>query len=167
MQTALDTSRITGELTNLDEIRLQVTAITYAAKRTLAIFTQDLEPALYDHDPLLEAIKRLVLARSHARVRVLIADPMRAIRDGNRFVSMARRLTSHIDLRNVPKELRTNGSAFIIADNDSFVFRAQANTWFGTSEVGDRLATARHLTYFDSVWSAADSDLQYQAQLRG
>ena len=78
-----------GPLSTLAEVRAHVTAVTASARRALAIYTQDLEPLLYDHEPFLEAIKHLVLARSHARVRVLIADPMRAIRDGNRLVAMA------------------------------------------------------------------------------
>jgi hypothetical protein len=45
----------------------------------LSIFTQDLEPLIYGEEPFLEAIKRLVLARSYAKVRVLLADPSRAM----------------------------------------------------------------------------------------
>lgn len=156
-----------GPLSSLAEFRAHVTAVTAEAKRTLAIYTQDLEPELYDHDPFLEAIKRLVLARSHARVRVLIADPMRAIRDGNRFVAMARRLTSCIDLRNVPKELRGNPAAFLIADNNATVYRPDASQWTGVATLNDMATAARHLTHFDAVWRAADSDLQYRAELRG
>lgn len=155
-----------GALSTLAEVRAHVTAATAGARRTLAIFTQDLEPLLYDHEPFLEAIKRLVLARSHARVRVLIADPMRAIRDGNRFVAMARRLTSYIDLRNVPKEMRNNPAAFLIADNNASVYRANASNWDGFATMSDLATAARHLAYFDAIWNSADSDLQYQAQLR-
>ena len=156
-----------GPLTTLADVRAHITAATSGARRTLAIYTQDLEPQLYDHEPFLEAIKRLVLARSHARVRVLIADPMRAIRDGNRFVAMARRLTSYIDLRNVPKELRNNSAAFLIADNNASVYRANAATWEGVANFDDLATAARHLAYFDGIWNAADSDLEYQAHLRG
>jgi hypothetical protein len=155
-----------GPLSALTDVRLHVTAATSQARRTLAIYTQDLEPLLYDHEPFLEAIKRLVLARSHARVRVLIADPMRAIRDGNRFVAMARRLTSYIDLRNVPKDLRNNPAAFLVADNNASVYRPNAASWEGIAAMADLASAARHLAYFDAIWKAADSDLQYQANLR-
>jgi len=144
-----------------------VSAVTASARRALAIYTQDLEPLLYDHEPFLEAIKHLVLARSHARVRVLIADPTRAIRDGNRFVAMARRLTSYIDLRHVPKEMRNNPAAFLVADNNASVFRPDASAWVGIAAMSDLASAAKHLAYFDSMWRAADSDLEYQANLRG
>lgn len=156
-----------GPLSTLAEVRVHVAAATAGARRTLAIYTQDLEPLLYDHEPFLEAVKHLVLARSHARVRVLIADPMRAIRDGNRFVAMARRLTSYIDLRNVPKDMRNNPAAFLVADNNASVFRPNAATWEGIAAMSDLASAAKHLAYFDSIWRAADSDLEYQAHLRG
>ncbi len=167
MHAAYPLSAPGGPLSTLADVRLHVTAATSGARRTLAIYTQDLEPLLYDHEPFLEAIKRLVLARSHARVRVLIADPMRAIRDGNRFVAMARRLTSYIDLRNVPKDLRNNPAAFLVADNNASVYRPNAASWEGTAAMDDLASAARHLAYFDAIWKAADSDLQFHANLRG
>ena len=154
-------------LSTLEEVRTQVAAVASVAQRTLAIYTQDLEPQLYDHDPFLDAVKRLVLARSYARVRVLIADPMRAIRDGNRFVAMARRLTSYIDMRNVAKELRNNPAAFIIADDRALVYRLQASRWDGIAELNDPPIARKYLAYFDEVWHASESDLEYRAQLRG
>ena len=43
--------------------------VAKSAQRLLSIFTQDLEPLIYGEEPFLEAIKRLVLARSYAKVR--------------------------------------------------------------------------------------------------
>src|ERR1700693_724316 len=50
-----------------------------SAQRLLSIFTQDLEPLIYGEEPFLEATKRLVLARSYAKVRVLLADASRSM----------------------------------------------------------------------------------------
>ena len=62
-------------LTTLPEVREASLQVAKSAQRLLSIFTQDLEPEVYGEDPFLEAIKRLVLARSYAKVRVLLADP--------------------------------------------------------------------------------------------
>jgi len=153
-------------LTTLEEVRAQVTAVADVAQRTLAIYTPDLEPQLYDQDPFLEAVKRLVLARRYARVRVLIADPGRAMRDGNRFLSMARRLTSYIDLRNVAKELRDNPAAFIIADEKAIVYRQHASRWDSIADLNDPIIARRYLAYFDEVWHASECDLEIRTRLR-
>src|SRR6202020_1816159 len=65
-------------LTTMPEVREASLKVAKSATRLLSIFTQDLEPLIYGEEPFLEAIKRLVLARSYAKVRVLLADPARA-----------------------------------------------------------------------------------------
>jgi hypothetical protein len=86
-------------LSTMPEVRDASLKVAKSAQRLLSIFTQDLEPLIYGEEPFLEAIKRLVLARSYAKVRVLLADPSRAMVDNNRFLALARRLTSCIDHR--------------------------------------------------------------------
>jgi hypothetical protein len=90
MKNKLNVTGTRSILTTVDEYRAAVAEIATRAHRGLAIYTPDLEPQLYDHDLFLEPMKRLVLARSHARVRVLISDPGRVVREGNRFLQMAR-----------------------------------------------------------------------------
>ena len=103
METRLDSTGTRSILSTLDEYRAAVAEIAKRANRSLSIYTPNLEPLIYDQDMFLEPLKRLVLARGHARLRVLISDPARVMREGNRFMQMARRLTSFIELRNVPR----------------------------------------------------------------
>src|SRR5580704_13608121 len=91
-------------LSTMPEVRDASLKVAKSAQRLLSIFTQDLEPLIYGEEPFLEATKRLVLARSYAKVRVLLADPSRAMVDNNRFLSLAHRLTSCIDLRAMSPE---------------------------------------------------------------
>ena len=142
-------------LSNLEEYRAAVAEIATRARRTLSIYTPDLEPQIYDHDSFLEPVKRLVLARSHARLRVLISDPGRAVREGNRFMMMARRLTSYIDLRNVASEYRSNPCSFIIADDKAIVYRQQSTRWDGIVEFNDTSVVRRYLAYYDEVWACS------------
>jgi hypothetical protein len=88
-------------LASVEDVRAAIVETTGLANRALAILTHDLEPEIYDHDDFLNTLKRFILARSFARVRVLILDPARAILTSSRFVSMARRLNTYIEFRNV------------------------------------------------------------------
>src|ERR1700679_3527538 len=68
-----DTSMGSGTrtiLSTMPEVRDASLKVAKSAQRLLSIFTQDLEPLVYGEEPFLEAIKRLVLARSYAKVRV-------------------------------------------------------------------------------------------------
>ncbi len=80
-------------------MRAAVDAVAAGAQRLMSIYTPDLEPELYDQNSFLEIVKRFVLARRFAKVRVLLSDSGRLLRDNNRFVAMGRRLTSCIDIR--------------------------------------------------------------------
>ncbi len=62
-----------------EEMRQAAIEVARQAKRKVSIFTHDLEPGIYDDPDFLEVIKRLVLSQTYSRIRVLIADPTRAI----------------------------------------------------------------------------------------
>ncbi|HEX5419527.1 MAG TPA: hypothetical protein VFY39_05980 [Gammaproteobacteria bacterium] len=143
-------------LSSLEDVRAAVTEITSLADRSLTIFTHDLEPQVYDHDDFLETLKRFILARPFARVRVLIADPLRAMKDGNRFVSMGRRLNSYIELRNVKPQYRDHAEAFCIADERAIVYRARAESWEGMADTFEPDVARRYLAVFDALWHACE-----------
>lgn len=147
-------------LSTEEEIRSAVAEITGLADRSLAILTHDLEPDIYDHDEFLETLKRFVLARTFARVRVLIVDPARAMKDGNRFVTMGRRLNSYIEFRNVKPEYRHHQEAFCIADDHALVYRARADSWEGIADTYEPAVARRYLDMFDELWHACEPELR-------
>ena len=117
-----------------EEARESVIAVAREASRKVSIFTHDLEPGIYDDPDFLEIIKRLVLSQTYARIRVLIADPSRAIKNDNNFVHLGRRLNTYIEFRHVRDDLRTHAEAFCIADEKALVYRLQANRWDGIAD---------------------------------
>ena len=149
-------------LSTMPEVREASLRVAKSAQRLLSIFTQDLEPLIYGEEPFLEAIKRLVLARSYAKVRVLLADPSRAMVDNNRFLALARRLTSCIDMRSMSPEYPASAGAFIIADDKALVYRLQADGWDG---MNDPPNARRYLNFFDEVWQTSMQESQMRQML--
>jgi hypothetical protein len=147
-------------VSNKDETRAAVVTVAGLANRGLAILTPDLEPDVYDHDDVLETLKKFLLARSFARVRVLISDPLRTLKTGNRFVDMGRRLNSYIEFRNVKPEFRHHKDAFCIADERAIVYRARADRWDGMLGTYEPAVAKKYLNVFDELWHACDVDNQ-------
>jgi hypothetical protein len=143
-------------LSTVDEVRAAVVEVTGLANRTLSIMTRDLEPLIYDHDDFLETLKRFLLARSFARVRVLIVDPTRVIKTGSRFVNMGRRLNSYIEFRDAKPEMRDRTEAFCIADEHALVYRARADSWDGMSDTYEPSIARIYLNAFDMLWNACE-----------
>ena len=143
-------------LTNVAEVRAAVMQVTGVANRTLSILTHDLEPDVYDHDDFLETLKKFILARTFARVRVLILDPARVLLSASRFVAMGRRLNSYIEFRRVIPELSGHPEAFFIADEHALVYRARAETWEGMSDTYEPAVARMYLSKFESIWNACE-----------
>lgn len=128
--------------------------VAHSAKRMLTIYTYDLEPQIYDQPPFLDILKRAVLSQRFFKVRVLVSEPSRVVYDNNRFVMMARRLTTHIEIRHVEERLRGNPSSFMIADDRATLLRLQYSRWDGMCEMADAGVARTYLDYFDGLWTA-------------
>jgi predicted GNAT family N-acyltransferase len=136
------------------------------ARYEIAIYTRDLDPALLDVQPILDAIKRIALSGRRARVRVLVQEPRKALTDGHRLIALAQRLPSVIELRTPQEETdRTYASAFLINDRRGYLFRTLASRNEGE---GSTYAPGRHAQlreYFDQVWerSVPSEELRHLA----
>lgn len=148
-------------LSGKDEVRSATAKLIRYANRGLAILTHDLEPEIYDHDKFLEPLKKFILPRSFARVRVLIVHPERTMKLGNQFVTIGRRLNSYIEIRHVKPELRDFNDAFCIADNRAIVYRADVQRWDGMFS-SDPAVAASYLERFDQLWQ----DCEVEVELR-
>lgn len=144
------------------EMRLAAIEVAREANRKVSIFTHDLEPGIYDDPDFLEIIKRLVLSKTYARIRVLIADPYRAIKNGNNFVHLGRRLNSYIEFRHVREDLRTHAEAFCIADDTALVYRLQASRWEGIVDTYEPPVARLYSKMFDEIWLASEVAVEFR-----
>lgn len=132
------------------------------ASRRLSIFTHDLEPGIFDDPDFLEVVKHLILSQRYARVRVLIADPTRAIKNGNAFVALGRRLNTYIEFRHVREDLRTHAEAFCIADETALVYRLQAARWEGIVDTYEPSVARVYGKMFDEIWQASEVEIEFR-----
>jgi len=145
-----------------EELRLAVIEIASLATRRLSIYTHDLEPGIYDDPDFLEVVKHMVLSRTYSRIRVLIADPTRAIKNGNQFVHLGRRLNTYIEFRNVREDLRTHAESFCIADDSALVYRHDANRWEGIADTHEPTVAKMYGSTFDEIWQASEVEIEFR-----
>ena len=145
-----------------EEMREAAIEVVREANRKVSIFTHDLEPGIYDDPEFLEIIKRLVLSQTYARIRVLIADPSRAVKNGNNFVHLGRRLNTYIEFRHVREDLRTHAEAFCIADETALVYRLQAPRWEGIADTYEPAVARLYGKMFDEIWLASETEPEFR-----
>jgi len=139
--------------------------IAAVAQRGMAILTPDLEPGVYDHERFLEIVKHLVLAKRFARVRVLISEPQRTVRLGNRLVGLGRRLNTYIEFRNVHEDYREHREAFLLADDVALLYRINHARWEGIADTYEPAVARRYLGLFEEIWTASETSQELR-QLR-
>jgi hypothetical protein len=152
-------------ITTMEDTRAAAVEVARIANRGLAILTPDLEPGIYDHESFLEVVKRLVLAKRFARVRVLISDPPRTARIGNRLVGLGRRLDTYIEFRNLHDDYREHREAFLLADDLALLYRVNHTRWEGIADTYEPAVTRRYLALFDEIWAASETSRELR-QLR-
>lgn len=145
-------------ISSIEEMRAAVDIVASSAQRLMSIYTPDLEPDLYDQNGFLEIVKRFVLARRFAKVRVLLSDSGRLLRDNNRFIAMGRRLTSCIDIRPVISGPKQRASGYLIADDRAIVYRVHADRWDGVADLNNPPIARQYLDEFDEIWHSSSTD---------
>ncbi|MBN8726753.1 MAG: GNAT family N-acetyltransferase [Xanthomonadales bacterium] len=126
------------------------------ARREIAIWTRDLDPALYDAAEPLERLKRIALAGRGARVRIIVLDPRAPIAGGHRLIALAQRLSSRIEVR-VPGEEqeREYPGAFLLNDRAGYFFRTDGSRPNGAGSTCNPGRHAQLLGLFDAAWERA------------
>ncbi len=143
-----------------EELRQAIIDVAAETTRKLSVFTHDLEPGIYDDPDFLDIIKRLCLSQTYARIRVLIANPTRAIKNGNNFVHLGRRLNTYIEFRHVREDLRTHAESFCIADETALVYRLQASSWEGIADTYEPAVAKLYGKMFDEIWQASEVEIE-------
>ena len=104
---------------------------------------------------MIEVIKRFVLSHSFAKVRVLLRDHTRNTGSGSRFMSMARRLTSYLELRILVPQFHHLTASYCIADDRGIVYRMRSDRWDGIAAVNSPPVARQYLQDFDAAWLAS------------
>lgn len=148
--------------TQAEELRAHALALTQQARRSLCIFTPDLEPWLYDHNGIREACCKLLLAHPQNRVRILLRDSGRAVREGHRLLSLARRLPSNMQIRKLRPDYAGEEIAFLLADDRGLLLRPESDQYAGYALYNAPARARQHQAQFEQAWacSVPDPDLR-------
>ena len=112
-------------LTTLDDVRSANRRALTMAQRLVSIYTSDLEPKLYEHQPFLDVVQRFLLAHSFAKIRLLTQRAV-SYTTPHQLAAMRRRLSGHIEIRCVAPQYASRTQAMLIVDNRAIVDDRQA-----------------------------------------
>ncbi|HZP66817.1 MAG TPA: GNAT family N-acetyltransferase [Rudaea sp.] len=127
------------------------------ARRDLCVYTRDLDPALFDNDVVLDALKHFAIGARGATVRIIVQEPRVPAQRGHRLIAMAQRLSSAFAFRTpVQDEDLQYPSAFVLNDVRGFYFRTLGNRFDGEAINYAPGKHAQLLEYFNQVWERSE-----------
>lgn len=145
-----------------DQARSHALALMQQARRTLCLYSPDLEPWLYNHSSIAQACTQFVLSHRHSTLRILLRDSSRAVRDGHRLIGLSRKLASHIQIRRCHADYPVPDGAFLLADDHGLLMRPEPDQFGGYAHYQDAARVRQLQRLFDQTWdtSITDPDLR-------
>lgn len=159
--------RLDGSASEATPIKLQraadasrvATQIAEQARRSLSIASADLDPAAYDNDAFVEAVKRVALSGRGASVRLLIHDISFGLQNGHRLLMLAQRISSLIEIRRVREhESGSFSQSVLFNDAGGWMRRTDPLSYDGEAHLQDRPGQRELQMWFDRVWERAEPD---------
>ncbi len=152
-----NTSVIT--LTNKLDCSDAIQDIIHSAQQNIAIFSQQLEPLLYNHQDICDAISSLARKSRYSRIRIIALKTQSSASEGHCLINLSQRLPSSIQIRvPVTQELQRFSESWLIADNHSICQISNPDRYEGSLIKNNRLHVKDKLDFFDHAWENSQPD---------
>ena len=138
--------------------REAVIELARSARRTIAIFTRDLDPIIFNDREFLDACKDMVLGTRFAHLRILLVDHGRVVKEGSRMMEMCRRLSSFMEIRRPHEDYQDLTEAFVVIDERGILYRKASDRWEGFSDLNDPGQAREKLRLFERIWEKSQVD---------
>ncbi len=139
-------------------------AMAVGARHEILLLSVDLDRTLYGSEAFVEAIQRLALSSTRARVRVLVKQPRTAMQAAHRLVELGRRLPSRIEFRELAEERHTGQHAdWLIADQRCFIERDRPDALLARLHGEAPLLARARTTAFLSLWEESPGCAEFRA----
>lgn len=141
-----------------EQARAHALALIGQARRSLCIYSNDLEPWLYHQAAIQQVCTQFLLANPNNRLRILLADPTRAIKEGHRLLNLARRLSSNCQIRKLHPDYPSEPETFLLADRHGLLLRPKPEHHNGIALYNDAGRVKLRQAQFDQAWDVSLSD---------
>ena len=145
-----------------EQAQAHALALLQQARFSLSLYSPDLEAWLYSHSSVQDACTQFLLASPKNRLRILVRDVGRPVRQGHRLLNLARRITSNLHIRRVNPDHPCDESAYLLADDRGLLLREQPEQYAGYALYNDPGRVRQRQAQFDQAWdiSLSDPDLR-------
>jgi hypothetical protein len=145
-----------------EQAQAHALALLQQARVNLSIYSPDLEAWLYSHSSVQEACTQFLLASPKNRLRILVRDVGKPVKQGHRLLNLAQRITSNLHIRRINPDHPSDESAYLLADDRGLFLRELPEQYAGYALYNDPGRVRQRQAQFDQAWdiSLSDPDLR-------
>jgi len=130
--------------------------------RSLDIFSRDLEPRIYDNADFADAVRALAIKTRDMHVRILVIDPDFIIKHGHRLIDLARRLTSHMEIRKLHEDYCNNPEAYLVVDRRGLLHRKVASRYEAIVNFNNPMTATELHNQFSEMWDRSKQYMDFK-----
>lgn len=151
-------------LETIESALLATLELIKRSRRLLCIYSHDLEYGLYGQGEVIEALKRFVLDNRNSEVQIIVQFPANLQHQTHPVIELAQKLTSHFLIRTpIEAEDIQYPSAFLVNDNDGYLFRLLGNRYEGHWSAILPARNRKLREEFERVWQRSRPCTEFRA----
>ncbi len=140
------------------DLKLLIFTMSQQAKKHIIIFSHHLDSQLFDNEALYEVIKHLAIKSPRTYIKILLQNSKPMITHGHRLLTLARRISSHIEIKVVAKEDLDIMETFLIFDEHAYIIHQHPDRYEAEANFYDPLKTKHLNEQFKEMWDHASID---------
>jgi hypothetical protein len=128
------------------------------AERTVRILSDALEPSLFDHAALADALSRMVRRARQCEVRILLKDSRNLVQRSHHLGTLHRRLGSSVQIRKLSDFPEHYVANYVLVDDRGVLFLPMDDDKVCFVNPDDRALVRHYGEQFDELWARSGPD---------
>ncbi len=133
-----------------------------AARQSLLILSQRLDPRLYRDLKVIEALRHQAVTERRLSIRILVSEPKAALRDAEALIGLARRLDSKFTLHEPASGEHVFEEDLLLADSRAYVQRSHPENLIAKYAQDDPRGGHALEQHFENHWRNSRPSVEFR-----
>jgi hypothetical protein len=139
-------------VSGLEAMRDTIADACSRAQRKIAIYAPSLDPVYLNGSQVVGALASVCTGGSQNRIRILVDQGDRSVRDNPRLIALARRVSDCIDIRELGEETPATMEMFIVIDRMGYVHQSDSDKAQCVIDLEEPTRAGAFTNRFDRMW---------------
>jgi hypothetical protein len=139
-----------------EDIRDAIAAVAALGRREIIVFSAQLDAFYFNQSQLGRTLASFAARHGNNRARLLVEDASQVLRDNDRLVTICRRMSEFIQIREVAEEHRGLREMYVVADGEAYVHQVDTTQPQCMADVAGRRHAIELRRVFNQMWERSE-----------